>query len=60
MALVNNSLEIASMYYAHYYLVEIHNFHASELEYLLQFKTTGREDNPKLYPRQALAGYAAV
>ncbi|MDL2254319.1 hypothetical protein LJC49_09695 [Ruminococcaceae bacterium OttesenSCG-928-I18] len=32
------SPEIAAVTGAHYYLCEIHNFHASELEYLLQFR----------------------
>lgn len=32
------SSEIAAYAGAHYYLSEIHNFHASELEYLLQFQ----------------------
>jgi len=32
------SNEIAAMSGAHYYLSEIHNFHKSELDYLLQFK----------------------
>lgn len=32
------SSEIAAVTGAHYYLAEIHNFHTSELEYLLQFR----------------------
>jgi len=32
------SSEIAVMTEAHYYLTEMHNFHTSELEYLMQFK----------------------
>ncbi|MDL2237856.1 hypothetical protein LJC56_08535 [Christensenellaceae bacterium OttesenSCG-928-K19] len=32
------SSEIAAVMGAHYYLAEIHNFHTSELEYLLQFR----------------------
>ena len=32
------SPEIAAITGAHYYLAEIHNFHKSELEYLLQFR----------------------
>ena len=32
------SSEIAAMAGAHYYMSEIHNFHTSELEYLLQFQ----------------------
>lgn len=32
------SPEIAAVTGAHYYLSEIHNFHASELEYLMQFR----------------------
>lgn len=32
------SPEIAAVAGAHYYLCEIHNFHTSELEYLLQFR----------------------
>ncbi|MCL2078751.1 MAG: hypothetical protein FWH17_02785 [Oscillospiraceae bacterium] len=38
MVMVDRSLEIASMTNAYHYLTEIHNFHASELEYLLKFK----------------------
>ena len=36
--LAGTSSEIAAMAGAHYYLSEIHNFHTSELEYLLQFQ----------------------
>ena len=37
-ALVDKSSEVAAMTTAYNYLTEIHNFHASELNYLLQFK----------------------
>jgi len=36
--LAGTSSEIAAMAGAHYYMSEIHNFHTSELEYLLQFQ----------------------
>ena len=36
--LAETSSEIAAMAGAHYYMSEIHNFHTSELEYLLQFQ----------------------
>ena len=35
---VDKSSDIAAMTGAHYYLTELHNFHTSELNYLLQFK----------------------
>ncbi len=37
-SIANMSNEIAAYAGAHYYLSEIHNFHASELTYLLQFQ----------------------
>lgn len=36
--IANMTSEIAAVAGAHYYLSEIHNFHTSELEYLLQFQ----------------------
>jgi len=36
--LTGKTLEIALMSEAHFHLTELHNFHMSELEYLLQFK----------------------
>lgn len=36
--ITNISPEVAAMAGAHYYLTEIHNFHTSELEYLLKFQ----------------------
>jgi len=36
--IIGTSSEIAAMAGAHYYLTEIHNFHTSELEYLLKFQ----------------------
>ena len=36
--IANRSSKVASMAVAHHYMTEIHNFHTSELNYLLQFK----------------------
>lgn len=38
MSIAGMSSEIAAMAGAHYYMSEIHNFHTSELHYLLQFQ----------------------
>jgi len=38
MILINKSSDISAMTGAHYYLTELHNFHESELNYLLLFK----------------------